>query len=49
MLGEENKALVRLFSEEFWNKGNMAAVDELMAANAKIFLPGRGQGRVSMT
>ena len=43
MLGEENKALARLFSEEFWNKGNMAAVDELMAANAKIFLPGKGQ------
>lgn len=43
MLGEENKALARLFSEEFWNKGNMAAVDELMATNAKIFLPGRGQ------
>jgi predicted ester cyclase len=43
MLGEENKALARLFSEEFWNKGNMAAVDELMTANAKIFLPGRGQ------
>jgi len=43
MLGEENKALVRLFDEEFWNKGNMAAVDELMAADAMIFLPGRGQ------
>ena len=24
MLGEENKALVRLFNEEFWNKGNIA-------------------------
>src|ERR1700730_13326149 len=46
MLGEENKALARLFSEEFWNKGNMAAVDELMAPHAKIFLPGRG--RVSL-
>lgn len=43
MLGEENKALARLFSEEFWNKGNMAAVEELMIANAKIFLPGRGR------
>jgi steroid delta-isomerase-like uncharacterized protein len=42
MLGEENKAVVRLFSEEFWNKGNMAAVDELMAAHATIVLPGRG-------
>jgi predicted ester cyclase len=42
MLGEENKAVVRLFSEEFWNKGNMAAADELMAAHATIVLPGRG-------
>lgn len=43
MVGEENKALVRLFSEEFWNKGNLAAADELMAANATVVLPGRGQ------
>lgn len=42
MVGEENKAVVRLFSEEFWNKGNLAA-DELLAANAPIVLPGRGQ------
>lgn len=42
MLGEENKALVRLVSEEFWNKGNLTAVDELMATNATIVLPGRG-------
>jgi predicted ester cyclase len=42
MVGEENKAVVRLFDEEFWNKGNMAAADELMAANATIVLPGRG-------
>ena len=43
MVGEENKALVRLFDEEFWNKGNMAAADELLAANATIVLPGRGR------
>ena len=43
MVGEENKAVVRLFVEEFWNKGNLAAVDELLAANATIILPGRGQ------
>lgn len=42
MLGEENKAVVRLFSEEFWNKGNLAAADELLAANATVVLPGRG-------
>jgi predicted ester cyclase len=43
MLGEENKALVRLFDEEFWNKENMAAADELMIARATIVLPGMGQ------
>ncbi len=43
MLGEENKALVRLFDEEFWNKGNMAAADELMTAGATIVLLGMGQ------
>jgi steroid delta-isomerase-like uncharacterized protein len=45
MVGEENKALVRLFDEEFWNKGNLAAVDELIEADASIFLPGRGPVR----
>jgi predicted ester cyclase len=43
MVGEENKALVRLFNEEFSNKGNLAAADELMTANVTIVLPGRGQ------
>ena len=43
MVGEENKALVRLFEEEFWNKGNLAAADELMTAEATIVLPGMGQ------
>jgi steroid delta-isomerase-like uncharacterized protein len=43
MSGEENKALVRRFVEEFWNQGNMEAADELMTANATITLPGRGQ------
>ena len=43
MLGEENKALVRLFHEEFWNKGNLAAADELMTAGATVVLPGMGQ------
>jgi len=40
---EEHKALVHRFVEEFWNRGNMAAADELMTANATIFLPGRGE------
>jgi steroid delta-isomerase-like uncharacterized protein len=30
---EENKTLARRWNEEIWNKGNMAAVDELMADN----------------
>ncbi len=40
---EANKELVRRFVEEFWNRGNMAAADELMTVEATIFLPGRGQ------
>jgi hypothetical protein len=30
---ENNKALVRRFHEEAWNKGNVAAVEEFMAAD----------------
>jgi predicted ester cyclase len=30
-------------NEEFWNKGNLAAADELIGASAAIVLPGRGQ------
>jgi predicted ester cyclase len=30
---EKNKALVRRFFEEVWDKGNVAAVDEFMAAD----------------
>jgi steroid delta-isomerase-like uncharacterized protein len=40
---EENKAVVRHFVEEFWNRGNTAAADELMTVDATIFLPGSGQ------
>ena len=36
---EENKALVRRFVEEFWNEGNVAAADELMAIDAEIHMP----------
>jgi steroid delta-isomerase-like uncharacterized protein len=39
MSAEENKALVRRFVEEFWNKGNTTAADELMASDAVIHLP----------
>ncbi len=31
---EENKALVQRFVEEVWNKGNLAAADEFLAANS---------------
>ena len=40
---EANKEEVRRFVEEFWNRGNTVAADELMTADATIFLPGRGQ------
>ena len=33
MSAEENKTLVRRFFEEAWRKGNLAAVDEFMAAD----------------
>lgn len=39
MSAEENKALVRRFVEEFWNEGNTATADELMAVNAAIHMP----------
>jgi len=39
MSAEENKELVRRFVEEFWNEGNVAAADELMAPGAEIHMP----------
>jgi steroid delta-isomerase-like uncharacterized protein len=39
MSPEENKELVRRFVEEFWNEGNAAAADELMAPDAEIHMP----------
>ena len=39
MSAEENKELVRRFVEEFWNKGNAATADELMAPDAEIHMP----------
>jgi steroid delta-isomerase-like uncharacterized protein len=39
MSAEENKALVRRFVEEFWNEGNEATADELMAFDAEIHMP----------
>jgi steroid delta-isomerase-like uncharacterized protein len=39
MSTEHNKALVTRFVEEFWNQGNLATADELMAADAAIHMP----------
>jgi steroid delta-isomerase-like uncharacterized protein len=39
MSAEESKALVRRFVEEFWNEGNTATADELMAVDAAIHMP----------
>ena len=39
MSAEENKSLVRRFVEEFWNEGNTAAADELMAPDDEIYMP----------
>jgi steroid delta-isomerase-like uncharacterized protein len=39
MSAEENKALVSRFVEEFWNEGNEATADELMAVDAEIHMP----------
>ncbi len=39
MSAEGNKALVRRFVEEFWNEGNTATADELMAVDAEIHMP----------
>jgi steroid delta-isomerase-like uncharacterized protein len=39
MSTDENKALVRRFVEGFWNEGDTATVDELMAVDAAIYMP----------
>lgn len=33
MSTDENKALIRRFNEEAWNKGNLAIIDEVFASN----------------
>ena len=38
---EDNKALVEQFVQEFWNTGNLARADELLAEDAKIYVNGR--------
>lgn len=43
MSSEDNKQIVDRFVERFWNQGDQAATDELMTADAQIYLPGMGQ------
>jgi predicted ester cyclase len=41
MSAEENKAIVRRYLEEAWNKKNVGIIDELMAPNYARYLPGQ--------
>ena len=38
-MSDANKRLVERLVDEFWNQGNLAALDELMAPDAAIHLP----------
>ena len=38
---QENRAIVQRFGEEVWNKGNLAAVDELVTPDYTGYGPGR--------
>ncbi len=40
MSTEDNKAIIRRWVEEGWNKGNLAVVDEVYAANVVQHDPG---------
>jgi steroid delta-isomerase-like uncharacterized protein len=39
IMSDANKRLVQRFVDEFWNRGNFAAADELLAPNAAIHVP----------
>ena len=41
---EENKAVVNRSTEELWNKGNMAVIDELYTTDFIMHDPARGDG-----
>jgi predicted ester cyclase len=43
MSTEENKAIVRRYLEESWNKGNVGIIDELMAPNYARYLAGQAK------
>jgi steroid delta-isomerase-like uncharacterized protein len=49
MSAEQNKAIVYRYFEEIWNKGNLAAIEELVAANAVGHVAGQlVQGRETL-
>ena len=43
MSTEENKAIVRRYLEESWNRGNVGIIDELMAPNYARYLAGQAK------
>jgi steroid delta-isomerase-like uncharacterized protein len=38
-MSNSNKRVVQRLVDEFWNEGNLVALDELMAPNAAVYLP----------
>ena len=48
MTAEENKAIVRRYLEEAWNKRNVGIIDELMTPNYARYLPGQDKPESSM-
>jgi steroid delta-isomerase-like uncharacterized protein len=40
MAAAENKAILRRYAEEIWNQGNLAVVDEVLAPNVVMQVPG---------
>lgn len=49
-MSEHNKAIVSRWLDEFWNKGNIAIVDELGAPTVRLYYPLTGElhGRDSL-
>ncbi len=46
MSTETNKAVVRRFFEEVWNRGNLAVADEVLAPNVVLHIPGQPEDDV---